>query len=115
MLVNFECASYHSVNRAKERLGLNEKVARKQISRAVERGKRADQFTSWERSYLENEARDDSYAIAYNNYCFIIGQNGSCITMYHLPAWFGKKKHFDGKERIRNAKAYARYHAQQAI
>ena len=107
----YEIASYHSLTRAKERLGYNEKNALKQINRAKERGKTAENFTSWEREYLENEAGIGTYAIAYNNFCYIIGADGICVTMYALPAWFGKKKHFDGKERIRNAKAYSRYNS----
>ena len=107
----YEIASYHSIVRAKERLGYNEKNARKQINRALERGKVAEEFKSWERNYLKNEGREDAYAIAYDNFCYIVGVDGSCVTMYELPTWFGKKKQFDGKKRIRNAKAYSKYNA----
>ena len=107
----YEIASYHSIVRAKERLGYNSKNALKQITRALERGKTAEDFTSWERNYLMGEDRDNAKAIAYDNFCYIVGDDGKCVTMYELPAWFGKKKHFDGKERIRNAKAYSRYHS----
>lgn len=104
----YEIASYHSIVRAKERLGYNEKNALKQINRALERGKTAEQFTSWERDYLQNEGSETAYAVAYNNFCYIIGANGICVTVYALPDWFGKKKHFDGKEKIRNPKVYER-------
>ena len=50
-------------------------------------------------------------AIAYNNFCYIVSEEGFCVTLYPLPVWFGKKKHFNGKERIRNMKAYARNYA----
>ena len=105
----YEIASYHSLVRAKKRLGYNEKNAIKQINRALERGKTADDFTSWEREYLRNEGSETTYAVAYNNFCYIIGSDGVCVTMYALPAWFGKKKHFNGKEKIRNVKAYSRH------
>ena len=108
MTYNYEFITYHSIERAKERLGYNEKIAIKQINRALERGKTADQFTSWEKRYLESESGDTTYAIAYNNFCYIVGNDGTCVTMYPLPAWFGKKKHFDGKEKIRNVKVYTR-------
>lgn len=98
----------HSLERAKERMGMNEKVAKKQIKHALERGKTADQFTSWERNYLEKEAYGNCRAIAYNGYCYIFNDDNTCVTMYSLPVWFGKKKHFDGKERIRNYKTYAK-------
>ena len=98
--------TYHSIERAKERFGINERKATKMIELALERGKTADKFTSWEKEYLEGECRDGSFAIAYNNFCFIVSKGGVCITLYPLPAWFGKKKRFDGKERVRNAKKY---------
>ena len=105
----YEIASYHSIVRAKERLGYNEKNALKQINRALERGKTAEQFSSKERTYLEDKCDETKYAIAYNNFCYIVGTDGVCITVFSLPTWFGKKKHYDGKEQIRNAKAYSRY------
>ncbi len=98
----------HSVERAKERANLNEKKALKNISKALERGKTADQFSSWERSYLEGECKCGTTAIAYNGFCYIVGEYGQCITLYPLPSWFGNKKHFDGKEKIRNYKKYCR-------
>lgn len=104
-------ATLHSLDRAKERLGFNEKKAMKMINLALTRGKTAEDFTSWEREFLMGEARDEAIAIAYNNYCYIVNKDGFCITMYPLPAWFGKKKHFYGKERIRNMKAFSRNYA----
>lgn len=102
-------ATVHSLERAKERAGINEKKAYKMIDRALERGKRAEDFSSWERDYLREEGKGNATAIAYNNYCFIVSEDGFCLTVYPLPTWFGKKKHFKGKERIRNMKAYSRY------
>lgn len=97
-------ATVHSLNRAKDRLSINEKKAERMINQAIKKGKRASEFSSRERRFLEREASGGSEAIAYNNYCYIISENGFCITMYPLPAWFGKKKRFDGKEHIRNIK-----------
>ena len=101
-------ASYHSIERAKERIGYNKKSAEKQIDRAISRGKTAEEYTSWEREYLLGECGKETTAIAYNNFCYIISNTGICITLYPLPSWFGKKKHFNGKEKIRNMKSYAR-------
>lgn len=101
-------ATVHSLNRAKDRLSINGKKADRMINQAIKKGKRASEFSSWERRFLEEESSNGSEAIAYNNYCYIISENGFCITMYPLPAWFGKKKRFDGKEHIRNIKNYAR-------
>ena len=101
-------ATIHSLERAKERIGCNKKNAEKQIERALVRGKKADDFTSWEKSFLQGESSETTTAIAYNNYCYIVSSDGMCVTLYPLPVWFGKKKHFDGKEKIRNMKVYAR-------
>ncbi|MGN0487350.1 MAG: hypothetical protein ACI4GB_08985 [Acutalibacteraceae bacterium] len=103
-------ATVHSVERAKERAGLNERKAYKMIDHALERCKRAEDFTSWERDYLKGECKGNTTAIAYNNFCYIVNEEEFCVTLYPLPAWFGKKKHFNGKERIRNMKAYSRNH-----
>ena len=104
-------ATVHSIDRARERFATNEKTATKNIHLALERGKTADEFTSKERDFLINTAQGDVTALAYNNFCYLVNSEGFCVTMYPLPAWFGKKKHFDGKERIRNVKTYAKHHA----
>lgn len=100
-------ATYHSLDRVKDRQNVkNKRAAKRVIARAIEKGKRAEDFSSWERDYLLNEARDDCIAIAYNGFCYIVNHHDVCVTLYPLPAWFGKKKHFDGKERIKDYKKY---------
>ena len=109
MTIDTTIVTVHGVSRAKERCNVkNVRSAEKNVTLAIQRGKRADDCTSWERTYLENEAHDDCVAVAYNNFCYIINPAGVCVTIYQLPAWFGKKKHFNGKERIRNFKKYNR-------
>lgn len=99
----------HSLERMKERCNIkNVKTAERNVNLAIERGKRAADFTSWERVYLNTEAYSNCTAIAYNNLCYIVNEENVCVTVYKLPAWFGKKKHFDGKERIRNYKKFCR-------
>ena len=52
----------HSLERAKERLGKNEKNAKKQIKKALERGKGIDWFTtSMERDFLERKIEERNY------------------------------------------------------
>lgn len=105
--------TFHAMERSKERRNLkNQRSAIKNIELAIERGKRAEDFTSWEREYLYDLATDNCYAIAYDTFCYIVSDEGCCITMYRLPAWFGKKKHFEGKERIRDYKKYCKSNAQ---
>jgi hypothetical protein len=105
----------HSIERAKERIGLNEKKAAKQIALALERGKEAKEFRSMERSFLEGECKYGNTAIAYNNFCYIFSAEGVCVTLYPLPVWFGKKKQFNGKEKVRKPKKYTKYCAQAAV
>lgn len=106
----------HGVSRAKDRCNVkNVRSAEKNVTLAIQRGKRAEDLTSWEREYLRKEAHDDCTAIAYNNFCYIVNASGACVTLYPLPAWFGKKKHFNGKERIRNYKQYCRNNSSYGI
>ena len=111
MTIDTTIVTIHGVSRAKERCNVkNVRSAEKNVTLAIQRGKRAKDLTSWERSYLSKEASNDCTAIAYNNFCYIVNSSGACVTLYPLPSWFGKKKHFDGKERIRNYKQYCRNH-----
>ena len=110
MMTTTTCATFHSIERAKERIGLNSRNAEKMITQAFLRGKTAEEFTSWERSYLEKEAYGECVAMAYSGFCYIFNSVGACVTMYSLPSWWEKKKHFDGKTRIRNAKKYSKYY-----
>lgn len=99
----------HSFDRSKERQKIkNRRTAERNISLAIQRGKRADDYSSWERDYLRKEARGKCAALVYNNSCYIISEDGVCVTLFRLPRWFGKKKHFDGKERIRSYKKYCK-------
>jgi hypothetical protein len=116
MFIDSSLATYHSIIRTKDRMNVkNIRSAEKNISLARSRGKTARDYTSWEREYLSKEAHDDCTAIAYNNFCYIVNASGACVTLYPLPAWFGKKKHFDGKERIRNYKQYCRNNSSYGI
>ena len=110
MTVTYSAASFHSIERAKERIGYNKRNAERQIDRAIARGKTAEHFSSWERKFLHGECSESATAIAYDNFCYIISETGVCKTLYPLPAWFGKKKHFNGKEKIRKMKSYTRNH-----
>lgn len=106
---NYEISTQHGVQRAKERRSLkNSRAIEKQFILAIERGKTADDFSSWERNYLKTKAHNDCTAVAYNDFCYIFNSTGACVTLTPLPDWFGKKKHFDGKQRIRDYKKYSK-------
>ena len=98
--------TYHSIKRANERTRFNGKAAVRFIENGIARGKTAKDYKQNERDYLSSIPHDDCIAKAYNGFCLIISKDGVCITLYPLPEWFGKKRHYDGKVRVRNAKRY---------
>ena len=109
-MINTSIASLHAAQRVKERRHLkNSGSVERNMQLALQRGKRAEDCTSWEREFLNTIPRNDCTAIAYNNFCYIFSDSNICVTVYALPAWFGKKKAFNGKERIRNYKSYYRH------
>lgn len=111
-MTTFIDASVHSLERLKERSGKkNSREAARYLNNAVSRGKRAEDFASTaEKRYLEkkNSRSENHEAIVYDGNCFIFSES-TCITMFPLPAWFGKKKFYDGKEKIRHPHRYQRY------
>ena len=99
----------HGASRLKERCKVkNSRSAEKNITRAFQRGKHATDCTSWEKAFLMKECHNDCTAIAYNGFCYVFNSNNVCVTLYPLPSWFGKKKHFHGKKRIRKFKKYCK-------
>ena len=98
--------TYHSIQRANERTRYNGKSAIRFIENGITRGKTAEDFTNEERKFLLNTAYDNCIAKAYNGFCLIINESNKCVTLYPLPKWFGKKRYYKGKRRIRNAKRY---------
>ena len=96
----------HSILRANERTRYNGRAAVRFIENGIERGKTAECYKHDERKYLESIAYDNCIAKAYNGFCLIVTNDGVCVTIYSLPEWFGKKRYYLGKERIRNAKHY---------
>ena len=88
--------SKHSLNRAKERTGMNRKKALKMMELAKQRGITSEDCKwSLDRNFLECRTNDTAVAIAYNGFCFIMDRDTmNCITMYQLPKHFGKKKTF---------------------
>lgn len=89
-------ATRHYLDRAKERVGYNEKRATKLLSNAIDRGITEKQCKySSDRCFLENRNSDNCKAIAYNGWCFIIDKNSNrCMTIVPLPKDFGRKKRY---------------------
>ena len=104
--------TYHAIQRTKERAGLNKRTGTRFITNAIKRGRGAEAFGSVEREYLRHESKDGYRAIAYNAFCFIVSKDNNCVTMYPLPSWFGKKRYYQGKLKIRDTKKYICDYAQ---
>lgn len=108
-------ATNHSLRRAKERAGLNMASAQKVICNARERGLGPWDFTGFEREYLIGKQNQHEYAVAYQGKCFVFSDSGVCITVLELPGWFGRKKYYDRKERIRNLKKYSSHYPEYGL
>lgn len=99
-------ATQHSIDRAMERIRLNEREAVRKIDIAMQRGKTAENYTSSrECKYLENQSAN-AIAVAFDNFCYLFSYQGQCITVYALPDWWEKKKMYNGKEKIRKPRKY---------
>ena len=99
--------TYHAIQRVKQRTSLERGSEERFIKNAVARGRGAESFESIEREYLKSyDSADGCRAVAYNSYCFIIGSNGRCITMFALPNWFGKKRNYHKKSKLRDVTKY---------
>ena len=98
--------TWHSIQRANERTRYNGSSAVRFIENGIQRGRTAENYKQDERKYLESLAYNNCIAKAYNGFCLIISEDGDCVTLYPLPEWFGKKRYYDGKKRIRNVKRY---------
>ena len=105
--------TYHAIKRTQERAELNLNTSVRFIDNAINRGKTADKFDSIEREYLkQKESQYGCYAVAYNNFCFILSNENICITMYPLPAWFGRKQsYYNGKKKIREPRKHMLYYS----
>ena len=111
----FYTATKHGVDRAMERISLNEREAVRKIDIALARGKCAENYNSTrERKYLERQSKS-AIAIAYDNYCYLFSYQGECITVYALPDWWEKKKMYNGKEKIRKPKKYYSFYSEEYI
>ena len=80
----------HSIQRAKERLGVrNEEKLMRRACNAWERGLTADQSENiWQRQYMINKESDNTVVRIHSNTVFIFGvDNGvqTLITLYPLP------------------------------
>ena len=103
--------TYHAIIRTMERTGLDRTAAVQFIGKAMERGKGTEFFNGEVRRYLESKSADGQRAIVYGFYCFIISAEDICITMYSISDRLNDKKHYDGKQKIRDIRKYMRFNS----
>ena len=103
--------TYHSIERTVERAGLNRKAAIRMIENARTKGKEARDFGKPEREFLEKKTANGRKVLIYAGYCFFFDDQEVCITMFSVPAWFGKTM-FQGKKQIRKPRRYYRRYAE---
>ncbi len=103
-------ATYHSLVRAKERLGLKADAAEREIRKAFMQDLDVSEFTAREKEYLNSKEIYGAAVKVYKNICYIFSEEGVCITVYKVPGWFGRRQFFDGKKKIRNPKDYYRHY-----
>ena len=103
----------HSIERAKERAGMNPRTAEHFMRNALERGKDKTMFACEEkRRWLTAKENACGYkALVYNDMCLIVDR-GVVITMYEVPSWFKRQKRYNGKERIRNQAKFEKFNRQ---
>lgn len=113
------CSSVHGLVRTMERADVNGKQALRFIQNAWLRGKCIDQL-QWakQKKYVAhyNSLLFDGYTNlrVYRDYLFIFSAGGQLITMHALPKNFAKKRIYDGKTRVRDAKKYNRFKESEA-
>ena len=91
--------SMHSIERAKERIGMNPRAAEHFMRNALERGKDKSMFCCAEkrRWLTAKESACGHRALVYNGVCLIVSQDDVVVTMYEVPSWFRKASRYSGK------------------
>ncbi len=110
-MTNTMTTTLHSIERAKERSGMNPKAAEHFMRNALERGKDKSMFCCAEkrRWLTAKEAACGYKALVYNDMCLIVTQDNMVITMYEVPGWFRKPGRYSGRERIRNRARFEKF------
>lgn len=85
---------WHAYVRAEERMECDMKKADRIFARALERGKRYNDYEfKKSRSYLQKKSMSGTFAVAFSNFIFIFDKDTEmCITCFKAPQWFGQKK-----------------------
>lgn len=96
----------HSIERARERAGLSKQAALNNFKKAYSFGIPAEELPSRESKYMLEKSDGANEMLLYGDFLYLFKEDGTCITMYHTPAWFNRKSNYDGKEKIRNPKKY---------
>lgn len=100
----------HSIERAKERAGMNPRAAEHFMRNALERGKDKTMFScEQKRKWLAAKENACGYrALVYNDMCLIVDRD-VVITLYEVPDWFKRASRYCGRERIRNRARFEKF------
>ncbi|MCR5566472.1 MAG: hypothetical protein K6F61_06440 [Clostridiales bacterium] len=100
----------HSIERAKERTGMNPRAAEHFMRNALERGRDKSMFAcEQKRRWLAAKENACGFkALVYNDICLIVNRE-VVITMYEVPDWFKRSARYNGKERIRNRARFEKF------
>ena len=101
----------HSIERAKERIGMNPRAAEHFMRNALERGKDKTMFScEQKRRWLTAKEEACGFrALVYNNICVIVNREGLVITLYEVPGWFRRPERYSGREKIRNQAKFEKF------
>ena len=53
--------------------------------------------------YLLSKCEAGCEPVVYQSAIYIFSPDGTCVTLYPLPRWFGEPRHYDGKRKVRDA------------
>ena len=100
----------HSIERARERAGMNPRAAEHFMRNALERGRDKTMFTcEKKRRWLSaKEEACGCRALVYNDMCLIVDRD-VIITLFEVPGWFRRSGCYCGKERIRNRAKFDKF------
>lgn len=108
----YENTTRHGLERTMERAGLKKEKALRMIRLAWERGQRlCDLDSGWQRYYrrFDRQAFNGPTQMRfYNGFVFIFNSYGTLITMLNEHERHGRKRLYDGKVRVRDARKYGR-------
>ena len=101
-------ATFHAIQRAEERVKLKRKSAERLITNALQYGRTSSDFIGKEFNYLHRKETVGEARILVHSQCCFVVNNNSCITMFPVPSWFGKRRN-NAKRSIVSGNCFTRF------